>query len=107
MAQAGKPTKRTRHVDLKVFALQDWVEHDLLAVERINTADNPSDALTKALARTLFYHYIDFLLGKVVPEYAIPQVSNIHCVSAKKAIISFEKDLGLKDLFSYQCYEPF
>ena len=48
MAQAGKPTKRTRHVDLKVFALQDWVEHDLILVKRIDTIDNYSDAMTKA-----------------------------------------------------------
>ncbi len=105
MAQAGKPTKRTKHVDLKVFALQDWVEHDLLAVKRINSADNPSDVFTKALARTLFYRHTEFLMGKVVPQYAIPQVRDIHRVSAKKAIITLKENYNLQDLFSYQCYE--
>ena len=105
MAQAGKPTKRTKHVDLKVFALQDWVEHDLLAVKRINTADNPSDVFTKALARTLFYRHTEFLMGKVVPQYAIPQVRDIHRLSAKKAIITLKENYNLQDLFSYQCYE--
>jgi hypothetical protein len=107
MAQAGKPTKRTRHVDLKVFALQDWVEHDLLSVERINTADNPSDAFTKALGRTLFYRHTDFMMGKVVPQYALHLVRDIDRLSAKKAIISLRQDFGLRDLFSYQCYDSF
>ena len=107
MAQAGKPTKRTRHVDLKVFVLQDWVEHDLLSVERINTADNPSDAFTKALGRTLFYRHTDFMMGKVVPQYAIHLVRDIDRLSAKKAIISLRTDFGLRDLFSYQCYDSF
>ncbi len=30
MANAQQPTQRTRHVDIKVFALLDWVERDLL-----------------------------------------------------------------------------
>ena len=107
MAQAGKPTKRTKHVDLKIFVLQDWVEHDLLAVKRINTADNPSDAFTKPLARTLFYRHTEFLMGKIIPQYAIPQVRDIHRLSAKKAIITWQENYHLRDLFSYQCYEPF
>lgn len=35
MANAQRPTKRTRHMDIKHFALQDWVERDLLAITRI------------------------------------------------------------------------
>ena len=40
MANSGQPTKRTRHMDTKHFALQQWVELDLLKLKRINTADN-------------------------------------------------------------------
>jgi len=30
MANAQRPTKRTRHMDIKTFGLQDWVQRDLL-----------------------------------------------------------------------------
>jgi deoxyuridine 5'-triphosphate nucleotidohydrolase len=70
MANAQKPTKRTRHMDIKVFALQDWVKRDLLNLQRINTSDNYSDAMTKSLGRTLFYRHMNFIMGRIVPAYA-------------------------------------
>ena len=69
MANAGQPTKRTRHMDIKHFALQQWVEQDLLILKRVVTADNESDLLPKNLSRTLFYRYIEYIMGKVVPVY--------------------------------------
>ena len=54
MAKAGQPTKRTKHIDIKHFALQSWVEQDLITMHRIATCDNPADILTKATARSLF-----------------------------------------------------
>jgi len=35
MANAQQPTKRTRHIDIKHFALLDWVEQDLLILHDI------------------------------------------------------------------------
>eukprot|EP00979_Chaetoceros_neogracilis_P014951 scaffold5163_cov249-Chaetoceros_neogracile.AAC.1 len=70
MANTQKPTKRTRHMDIKVFALQDWVKRDLLNLQRINTRDNYSDAMTKSLGRTLFYCHMNFIMGRIVPAYA-------------------------------------
>ena len=69
MAQAGQPTKRTKHVDIKHFALQSWVERDLLTMKRINTSDNSADAMTKATARTLFHRHNNHIMGKVIPFY--------------------------------------
>ena len=69
MAQAGQPTKRTKHVDIKHFALQSWVERDLLTMKRINTSDNSADALTKATARTLFYRHNNHIMGRIIPSY--------------------------------------
>jgi deoxyuridine 5'-triphosphate nucleotidohydrolase len=40
MANAQQPTKRTRHIDIKHFALLDWVEQDLLQLHQIGTHDN-------------------------------------------------------------------
>ena len=69
MANSGQPTKRTRHMDSKHFAVQQWVEQDILSLKRINTADNESDLMTKNLGRFLFYRYTDYLMGKILPEY--------------------------------------
>ena len=70
MGNAQKPTARTRHIDIKYFALCEWVERDLLRLERIDTSINPSDHLTKALSRILFHRHADYLLGHVPPKYS-------------------------------------
>ena len=55
MANAQQPTRRTRHMDIKHFALLDWVERDLVVMKRINTTDNYADSMTKSLGRQLHY----------------------------------------------------
>ncbi len=70
MANAQKPTSRTRHIDIKYFALCDWVESDLICLERIDTSINIADHLTKPLSRILFHRHADFLLGHVPPKYS-------------------------------------
>ncbi len=89
MANAQKPTKRTRHMDIKHFALQDWVDRDLLLLKRIATESNYSDAMTKPLARTLFYRHMDFIQGKIIPDYAtqtkqLQPISRITCLYLPK-----------------------
>ena len=69
MANSGQPTKRTKHMDTKHFVLQQWVDLDLLTLKRIDTADNESDGMTKNLGRTLFYRHMEYLMGKITPEY--------------------------------------
>ena len=64
MAQQRQPTKRTRHMDVKHFAVSDWVERDLILVQSIPTAENISDAFTKQTPRTLFYRHYDRLMGR-------------------------------------------
>ena len=71
MANSGQPTKRTRHMDTKHFALQNWVELDLLTLKRINTSDNESDLMTKNLRRNFFYRHMEYLMGKIPPAYVI------------------------------------
>ena len=63
MTQNQKPTTNTRHVDLRHFAVVDWVTQDLLMVKKISTKDNSSDTLTKSLSKILFYRHNDTLLG--------------------------------------------
>ena len=70
MANAQRPTKRTKHMDIRHFALQDWVERDLIILKRINTSDNYSDVMTKQVGRSLNYRHMDYIQGKIIPEYA-------------------------------------
>ncbi len=69
LANAQQPTKRTRHMDIKNFALQDWVKEDLIRLLRIATNDNYADVMTKATARTLFYRHMNYIMGKIIPSY--------------------------------------
>ncbi len=70
MANAQQPTRQTRHMDIKTFALQDWIEKDLILMKRINTADNCADALKKSMGWQLHYCHNDYILGKIIPPYA-------------------------------------
>jgi KUP system potassium uptake protein len=70
MANAQKPTTRTRHMDIRYFALSEWVERDLMVLERIHTAVNVADHMTKLLDRTLFYRHVDYLMGHIPPAYS-------------------------------------
>jgi hypothetical protein len=70
MGDAQKPTKRARHIDIKYFALCDWIERDLIHLKRIDTSINIADHLTKPLTRILFHRHSDFLLGHVPPKYS-------------------------------------
>ena len=44
MANVGQPTKRTKPIDTRYFALQQWVETDLLTFKQIMTTDNSAVA---------------------------------------------------------------
>ena len=68
MSQSQKPTKDTMHVDMRYFAVLDWVEQDLLCIKKISTHNNSADVLTKSLGCTLFYRHVETLLGKRRPQ---------------------------------------
>ena len=70
MANAGKPTTRTRHIDTKYFAICDWVERDLIFLERVDTSQNLADHFTKCLSRILFYRHVDYIMGHVPPPHS-------------------------------------
>ncbi|KAL7506546.1 hypothetical protein ACHAXN_003819 [Cyclotella atomus] len=54
MANAQKPTTRTQHMDIKYFALAEWVKHDLMILERVNTAINTADHFTNRFSIGLY-----------------------------------------------------
>lgn len=86
MANAQKPTKRTKHMDTRHFALQDWVDRDLIVLKRITTSDNHSDAMTKALPRILFYRHLEYIQGKVIPTYALQHVESENATSVSRSV---------------------
>jgi hypothetical protein len=65
MGNALKPTTRTWHIDIKFFALCNWIERNLIHLERINTSINIANHLTKPLSQILFHWHANFLLGHV------------------------------------------
>ena len=71
MANAGKPTPRSRHIDIKYYAIQEWVERDLVLLTRIETSLNMGDHFTKPLPKILFYRHRDFYMGHVSPPYSL------------------------------------
>ena len=70
MGNAQKPTPRTRHIDIKYFSICEWIERDLMILERMDTTINMSDHFTKGLSRALFHRHADYLLGHVPPMYS-------------------------------------
>ena len=83
MANAQQPTKRTRHMDIKHFSIQDWVKRDLIRLRRIATNDNFSDVMTKATGRVLFYRHMEYILGKHIPAYTTKSVMSLKRLSSK------------------------
>ncbi len=69
MAKVQKPTSRTRHMHIWYHVLCEWVERDLIILERVDTTINETDHFTKLLSCTLFHRHIDYIMGHVLPEY--------------------------------------
>ena len=70
MANAQKPTSRTRHMDVKYNVLCEWVERDLIVLERVDTKLNLADHFTKQLGPLLFHRHVDYIMGRVPPQYS-------------------------------------
>ena len=64
-----RATKRLRHVDLRYFAILDWVKNGDIALKSTHTSDNHSDELTKPLGKILRFRHSDTSLGKLPPSY--------------------------------------
>ena len=57
LAMRDGPGKRTRHVELKHFWIQDLVKDGLLKIKKIAGLENPADILTKYVTKdTLARH---------------------------------------------------
>jgi len=65
---ASKPTERTQHIDIRFFAIQDWV-HKTKDIELLHIPGviNPSDDLTKPLGRVLHERHARYIMGHYNP----------------------------------------
>eukprot|EP00970_Alexandrium_tamarense_P009540 scaffold1917_cov196-Alexandrium_tamarense.AAC.1 len=61
---------RTREKDIRYNALCEWVERDLVVLERIHTSQNPADHCTKNLPQILFHRHVDNIMGHVPPPHS-------------------------------------
>ena len=62
---AQQPTKRTRHVEMKQFAILHWSEEEKIKYEDVPTAYNPSDSLSKQTGRYKFYEHRDIIKSQL------------------------------------------
>ena len=57
------PTKRTCHMDIRFFALQDWKTRDEIVLHLIPGVVNPADDLTKPLRWVLHTRHNRYIMG--------------------------------------------
>ena len=77
LCNAGKPTRRTRHVEQKHFIILQWTDDELINFVQTPTDQNYSDTLSKQTARTKFYEHTDIFMGRRKPAYAIDGLPNL------------------------------
>ena len=68
-ANKNKPTDRTRHIDIQLFAIQQWVERGDMKLQHIPGTLNPSDTGTKTLAAKLFQRHTTRSMGQLGSPY--------------------------------------
>jgi hypothetical protein len=66
MANNTRPTDRTRHLDIRWFAIQEWIHVDCdVILIHIPGILNPSDAQTKALTYRLHHRHMSRAMGSL------------------------------------------
>ncbi|KAL7540175.1 hypothetical protein ACHAWF_006612 [Thalassiosira exigua] len=70
IGNAQKPTTRTRHFDIRYCSLCEWIDRDLVLLDRIDTSQNMSDHFTKQLSPVLFARHTDYVMGRIPPVYS-------------------------------------
>jgi hypothetical protein len=79
MGNNVRPTDRTRHMDIKWFALQEWIhiDKDIILIH-IPGEINASDALSKALAWIKHHRHMTRAMGATGPVYLNPSITLVH-----------------------------
>jgi hypothetical protein len=69
MANAGRPTERSHHIDIQYYALLQWVRDEDVKLRHIPGKAKPSDALTKPLYWVLHPHHCSRAMGAAGSPY--------------------------------------
>ena len=69
MAKAQKPTRRTRHIELKHFVILQSTDNKYIAFLETPTKNMHSDSLSKLTDRKKFYKHMDMFMGRRKPQY--------------------------------------
>ena len=69
MANAQRPTRRTRHVECSQFIILEWTESEQIIYESCKSEHNISDSLSKPTARIKHYEHNDIMMGRRPPQY--------------------------------------
>lgn len=69
MANHGRPTERSRHIDIQHFALLEWCAKGEVRLDSIPTSIQPADALTKACGSILHLRHMRRLMGYCSPDH--------------------------------------
>ena len=64
---ANKPTGRSRHIDIRYFAIQEWKQQGHVRMEHIPGIINPADGLTKPLGFVLHARHARYIMGHYNP----------------------------------------
>ena len=63
IVNSQKPTERTRHMEIRYFAIQDWKQNNEILLLHIPGIINPSDDLTKPLGYMLHNRHARFIMN--------------------------------------------
>ena len=66
MVNAGRPTTRSRHIDIQHFAIQDWKQAGDLELIHIPGIINHANCLTKPVAWVLHSRHSRGLMGHYI-----------------------------------------
>ena len=104
IAQAQQPTRRTKHVEIKQFAILQWTEQGYLNFKATPTQLNASDSLTKPLGRIKFYEQNETLMGRIPPLYTATTHTITSCSTPRIFSILMPDDL--LDPFPNPIFDP-
>ena len=63
IVNASKPTGRSRHIDIRFFAIQDWKRQNDIKIVHIPGVINSADDLTKPLGWVLHSRHARYIMG--------------------------------------------
>ena len=74
MANAQRPTRRTRHVECNQFVILQWTEDEHIIYRPCKSELNYSDSLSKTTGRIKHYEHMDIMMGRRKPSYVVQHI---------------------------------